>query len=269
MNLKQAATWLLAAAATFSGPALAQDIAPLRTAEAATALAAAQWIELEPGLQVKRASAGAGAMITALRIDQDRFRMALAVQDNPDGQSADGFAQDAGAVLAVNGGFFGEKADGKELYSVGLLRIGGKTRSANWKTTGGYLIFAKDELGIEPASPEPPAGTPDLLQSKPLMIEPGGKWAMNTNQVPARPRTAVCTLRDDSTAIVLVISGAGLTLYETGWLMRQKQEGGHFGCDAALALDGGGSTQLWVKDRDELAVEGETAVHNALVVIRR
>ncbi|HSO48517.1 MAG TPA: phosphodiester glycosidase family protein [Rhizobiaceae bacterium] len=268
MNLKSAALWLIAVA-VLSGPALAQDVEPLRTTEAATALAAAQWVELEPGLAVKRASAGVGVMITALRIDQDKFKLAAAVQDNPDGQTAESFAQDASAVLAVNGGFFGEKAEGRDLYSVGLLRIGGKTRSANWKTTGGYLIFAKDRLAIEPASTEPPAGAPDLLQSKPLMIEPGGKWAMNTNQGPPRPRTAVCTFRDDATVLVLLVSGVGLTLYETGWLLRQKQEGGLFGCDAALALDGGGSTQLWVKDRGDLAVEGETAVHNALIVLRR
>ncbi len=268
MNLKSAAFWAIAVA-LFSGTALAQDAVPLRTTEAVTALAAAQWIELEPGLEVKRASASVSAMITALRIDQSRFRLAATVQDNPDGQTAESFAQDAGAVLAVNGGFFGERTEGKDLYSVGLLRIGGKIRSANWKTTGGYLIFAKDGLAIEPASPEPPARTPDLLQSKPLMIEPGGKWAMNTNNGPPRPRTAVCTFQGETDVLVLVVSGTGLTLYETGWLLRQKQEGGLFGCDAALALDGGGSTQLWVEDRDELAVEGETAVHNALVVKRR
>ncbi|MCB1429282.1 MAG: phosphodiester glycosidase family protein, partial [Nitratireductor sp.] len=97
---------------------------------------------------------------------------------------------------------------------------------------------------------------------------PGGKWAMNTNQQKLRPRTIVCTFGNDS-FLLAVISGSGMSLYEAGWLMRDAGVGGYFGCDAALAMDGGGSTQLWVSSDTSLGIVGETPVNNALVVKRR
>jgi exopolysaccharide biosynthesis protein len=51
--------------------------------------------------------------------------------------------------------------------------------------------------------------------------------------------------------------------------MRDPAQGGAFSCDSALALDGGGSTQLWVAGREDLAIAGETRVHNALIVQRK
>lgn len=119
-----------------------------------------------------------------------------------------------------------------------------------------------------PSREDVPDSPATILQSKPLMIEPGGKWAMNTNQALWRPRTLLCTVKNGE-AVLLVLSGSGMSLYEAGWLMRKPEEGGYFACDAAIALDGGGSTQLWVEDREDLWVEGETAVHNALLVKRR
>ncbi|MCU0789818.1 MAG: phosphodiester glycosidase family protein, partial [Nitratireductor sp.] len=174
----------------------------------------------------------------------------------------------AGALIAVNGGFFGERTEGKGLYPVGLLRIGGKIRSPNWRTAGGYILFGEKGVSIAASSAEVPDEPKTILQSKPLMIEPGGKWAMNTNQALWRPRTLLCTL-DGGVAVLVVLSGSGMSLYEAGWLMRPAGVGGTFGCDAALALDGGGSTQLWVEGRDDLSVRGETPVHNSLVVRRR
>ncbi len=250
------------------GPALAQQAeTPQRTTEARIAIEAAGWQEVEPGLLLLRASTG-GLAVTAFQIDQEKFAFGVAVQESPDGERVDALGPRGGALIAVNGGFFGEKSEGKGLYPVGLLRIDGKVRSPNWARSGGYILFGPDAIRIEPSSPEAPAKPGTILQSKPLMIEPGGKWAMNTNQALWRPRTLLCAL-EDGKVVLLVLSGSGMSLYEAGWLMRAPRDGGHFGCDAALALDGGGSTQLWVENRDDLAVEGETAVHNGLVVKRR
>ncbi len=251
-------------------PGLSQETPeiPMRTAELAFAIAGARFEEIEPGLSVLTARSRLGTALYVFRIDQRRFRFAVAVQDNPDGERVDAFAQRSDAILAVNGGFFGEKEFRKGLYPVGLLRIAGKNLSDNWKATGGYLLFHSDRLEIAASAPKPPSAPEMILQSKPLMIEPGGRWSMNTNQEIVRPRTVLCTLAD-GTALLFVVSGSGLSLFEAGWLLRSKEDGGVFACDAALAMDGGGSTQLHVAGRDDLAVVGETAVQNALLLLRR
>jgi hypothetical protein len=250
--------------------AFPQDVSqtPMRTAELAAAVAGSRFEELEPGLSVLSARSRFGTALSVFRIDQERFRFAIAVQESPDGERVDAFAGRSGAVLAVNGGFFGEKEFRKDLYPVGLLRIDGKDLSSNWKTTGGYLLLHPDRLEIVPSAPKAPATPATILQSKPLIIEPGGRWSMNTNQEIVRPRTILCTLAGGE-ILLFVFSGSGLSLFEAGWLLRSKNDDGVFGCDAALAMDGGGSTQLHVEGRDDLAVVGETAVQNALLLLRR
>ena len=69
--------------------------------------------------------------------------------------------------------------------------------------------------------------------------------------------------------LIVLVSGQGLSLFEAGWLLRGENWGGWFDCDSAIALDGGGSTQLYVADHPEMTIEGATPVQNALVVKRK
>lgn len=88
---------------------------------------------------------------------------------------------------------------------------------------------------------------------------------MGSNSGLAKPRTILCTL-DDGDVILLTVTRFGLTLYEAGWLMRSKEEGGFFGCDAALAFDGGRSTQVWYSGDEKYSSSGISPVHNFFVV---
>jgi hypothetical protein len=251
-----------------AGPVAAQELAPPRTVEAREALAAGPWRDIEDGLAVLQAITPGGATLTAFRIAPERFAFAFATQAQAKGERVDVFGPREGAAIAVNGGFFAEQQASGALFPVGLLRLAGKQLSAPWRATGGYLLLADGVPSIRPAATPPPSSVADVLQSKPLLIEPGGKWAMNSNQGLMRQRTVVC-LTAKREAILLIVAGAGLSLFEAGWLMRGAEVGGFFACDSALALDGGGSTQLWVAGSRELALRGETPVHNALIVRRR
>jgi hypothetical protein len=243
---------------------LTQENVPARAALAAAALRAADWKAFEPGLDLLRAETN-GALLTAIRIDLARFRLDLAMQDDPDGERVEALGQRHGAVLAINGGFFGEKEEGKGLYPVGLLRVAGVDRSSPWRRHGGFLALHANAPAILPSAGGPPADAPQILQSKPVLIESGGRWAMNKNRENLRRRSLVCLLPNKQ-AIILVVTGVGLSLFEAGWLMRREAEGGFFGCDSAIALDGGGSTQLWLRDHPNYGIRGETPVHNALLV---
>ena len=258
--------WLLLCALLLAPQVSRAEEAPQLTAELAAALSAQSWSQLADGLRIIRAGSPAGTRITALEVSPDHFSLRIAVQHGNDGERVDAFGEREGAVLAINGGFFGEKEPGKGLYPVGLLRREGRDLSEGWSKTGGYLAISADGFDLRPSGAGVPAGFAQLLQSKPMLIEPGGKWAMNTNSRLQRWRSLVC-LRPDGNLVIALVTGFGLSLYEAGWLMRGAEDGGFFGCDSALALDGGGSSQLWVRDRPDLAVRGETPVHNALVAV--
>ena len=261
------AVWLCLCA-----PALAQQTTeriPDGTRAAVAALSAGGWDEIEPGLESMDARGEGNLRVLAFRIDGSRFRLEPVIQSRNSGETAREFAQRSDAVLAVNGGFFGEKEQRKTLFPVGYMRIGGDELSANWRSSGGYAVFGERGVDLLPSRSVPPSGSQDVLQSKPMLIEPGGKWAMNSDNGIGRPRTLLCRPGDGDIMLILVVAGSGLSLFEAGWMMRSPEDGGFFACDSALALDGGGSSQLWVRGMPDLGIEGETPVHNALVLKRR
>jgi exopolysaccharide biosynthesis protein len=248
-------------------PVGAQQEIPARTAQVADALAGRQWDEIEPGFSHLGAST-AGISVSAFLVDTDRFRFSLSLQRTGNGETASQNGRQNKAMLTVNGGFFGEKAPGEDLFPVGLLRIGGRSMSQAWTSQGGFLIVEDRGLAIVPTREGVPQSAGNVLQSRPVMIEPGRLWAMNTNQGYLRRRTMVCILPDGD-VVVVAVTGLGMSLFEAGWLMRENAVGGFFSCDSAIALDGGGSTQLWLDGQADLSIAGETPVHNFLNVFRR
>ena len=244
------------------------DEAPQRTSVVREALESAAWEETEEGYFLIQARSESGQSIIAFRIPPDHFTFAITVQSEPKGERVEDFGDRTGALVAINGGFFGEEQKSGNLFPVGLLRVGGRNFSQAWDRAGGIATIEDGRVKLSASSAGVPERAENVLQSKPMLIEPGGKWAMNTNQGHLRPRSLLCVLANGE-VVVVVVRGAGMSLYEVGWLMRAPETGGYFGCDAALALDGGGSTQLWVAGHDDLSFRGETPVHNALILRRR
>lgn len=243
------------------------QLMPERSRMVAEVLAQSEWQSEGPGLDLIDLKAGSVG-VTALRIDPSIYSFSLSIQSGADGERVDSFGNRNEADIAINGGFFGEKEPGKGLFPVGYLNIGNKSYSKPWSRSGGFLVIRDGHPGISPTMAGIPGNTNAVLQSKPLLIEPGGIWAMNTNLGNIRRRSLVC-LQPDGNVVLLVISGLGMSLFEAGWLMRERTVGGFFECDAALALDGGGSTQIWMRDENLPRIRGDNAVHNALLITRR
>jgi exopolysaccharide biosynthesis protein len=248
-------------------PGNALEEIPARTVQAVDALSGLRWDEIEPGLSHLGAEAGA-ISVSAFMVDTDRFRFSISVQREGKGETAEDSGRHNNAVLTVNGGFFGEKEPGKDLFPVGLLRVGGNSLSQAWTSQGGYVVVENDGLAIVPSGEGIADSVANVVQSRPVMIEPGGRWAMNTNQEYLRRRTLICLLPDGD-VVLIAVTGIGLSLFEAGWLLREPAVGGYFACDAAIALDGGGSTQFWLDGPMELSIRGETPVQNFLHVLRR
>ncbi len=237
--------------------------APEDSAAVVRSLNALQWQQLEEGLQVIRATTEDGVEVKAFKVSPDNFSFSIELQNDQTGSRVKDVAEAAGAVVAINAGFFA--STGSSLYSVGYLRLNGDVKSKGWESSGGILSFRPDGIKLTPTHEGIPGGDFDVIQSKPMLIEPGGKWAMGSNSGLAKPRTILCTL-DDGDVILLTVTRFGLTLYEAGWIMRSKEEGGFFDCDAALAFDGGRSTQVWYSGDDKFSSSGISPVHNFFVV---
>ena len=241
--------------------------APPRTLLVTNHLKTQKYTEIVRGISVIKTRAPGGVELIALRVEQNNFKFGLVKQRNDWGNWVEDTGKQENALVAFNGGFF---SINKEIHRipVGLLKIDNVKYSSAWKKSGGYLVFKESGLAILPTAGNSVPRDPIVLQSKPTLIEPGGKWAMNTNRAIAKKRTLVC-IDENGDTIVLAIVGGGLSLYEAGWLMRGQDIGGFFNCDSALAMDGGGSTQIWVKDRPDLSYTGETPVHNAIIIRQR
>jgi hypothetical protein len=108
----------------------------------------------------------------------------------------------------------------------------------------------------------------DLVYSKPVMIEPGQKFAMIYNDYDRRSRTAVCTTRDGR-VIVIVVTG-GVSLYELAEYLSDRYGRQGLPCDAALALTGGPVTQASFSFGERtIDIQGRWPVYDALVVTQR
>lgn len=223
-----------------------------------------QWQELEAGLQVIRAATPEGVELTAFKLSPDNFAFSIETQSDSSGSRVREIGEREGAVIVANAGFFAISNSGN-FFPIGYLRLNNNVLSKGWQSDGGVLSFKEDGLHLTPTHEGIPAGEFDAIQSKPMLIEPGGIWAMGSNFGSAKPRTIICKLADGD-IILSTVTRAGLSLFETGWIMRSKENGGFFGCDSAIAFDGGRSTQVWYSGDEKYSSSGISPVHNFFVV---
>ena len=240
---------------------------PQKSVSVVNSLNQSRWEELEAGLRVIRAVTPEGLTISAFQISGDTYQFSVKLQGDDSGSRAREIGEREGAVLVVNGGFFASTSEGA-LYPVGYLRLNDEVLSKGWTTAGGVISFKPDSIDLSPTHAGIPQDGHDAMQTKPMIIEPGGKWAMGSNLGEVKRRTLLCRLKNGETLLV-VVTRQGLSLYEAGWVLRGKAVGGFFGCDSAVALDGGRSTQIWLSGHEQYSYAGLTPVHSFLVVSKR
>lgn len=237
-----------------------------RTLETVEVLDTQNWKQLEQGLRVIQAKTDSGVVVSAFEFSLEGFKVDLEIQADPKGDRASEIGERSDALFVINAGFFLED-DENRFAPVGLLSKDGVRSGRNWTAAGGYLVL-DDLVSIRPTREGPPKLATNFIQTKPVLIEPGKIWAMNTNQGINKRRTLVCLL-DNKKLLVALVTGSGMSLFEAGWLLRSRQWGGYFDCNSAIAMDGGGSSQSWMRDHKQFSLRGATPVHNFLVFKRR
>jgi exopolysaccharide biosynthesis protein len=195
-------------------------------------------------------------------------------------------ASEAGAIAAVNGGFFNVRNGGSVSYLKMSGRIVDTDTAKKWlrntNLNGAVIISNSGDVMIEKRLPnswyDSHPEYEDILVTGPLLIENGTlsslpETSLVTNK---HPRTSA-GIRNSKKVILMTLDGraeeaAGMTLNELAEFMHL------LGCRDAVNFDGGGSTTMWINkkpfngivnmpsDNKKFDHEGERAVANIMVI---
>ena len=195
-------------------------------------------------------------------------------------------AEGAGAIAAVNAGFFNIKSGGSVTYLKTAGRIADSDTAVKWprniNLNGSILISSSHEVQIREIMSnawfDSHKEYEDILVTGPLLISENDLCMMpQTSLVTNRhPRTALGA-RNSRRIILLTVDGraveaGGMTLAELAEFMQFLR------CRDAINLDGGGSTTMWIKNKPYGGVvnmpsdnkawdhEGERSVSDILIV---
>jgi uncharacterized protein YigE (DUF2233 family) len=202
----------------------------------------------------------------AWTFDPRSFRLKIVQQATSGGQIVDEFLVNQNDVFAINGGFF-EIDSARRLTPSGLLITNGNLVSDLTDKGSGVVYSKTREVKIVPAKEFQRASVLDAVQAGPLLVDPGSKLGIYRNDFDRQSRSAVCV---GSGVVTLILVEGGLSLFELGQLLARPRLDGGFGCDAALNLDGGPSTQAVFKGNGHhLSIAGRWRIQNALVISKR
>src|SRR5205807_8286746 len=134
----------------------------------------------------------------AWRVDPKGVALRLAIGQESKGEYVQDIRRRENAVLAMNAGWF--SSDNENYLSPDYaLKVSGRILNPyRGETAGGALAIEDGTVRIlRPQQIEESlTKATDLVYSKPVMIEPGRKFAMIYNDYDRRSRTAVCTTTD-------------------------------------------------------------------------
>ena len=208
-------------------------------------LAKATWQRIQPGVEGLSVVDPQLAELHAYRLAQKTVQMRMLTALQPEGSGADQVGRASNAQLVINGGYFAF-GSGTAMKPTGLLIVDGTTL---WPRSGchacsGVLFADKDGLHIDFAPKIASAsGVRSALQVGPLLVHPGGAVGIRSAGGPRAPRSAVCI---SGNHIIVLAALSPLTLFELAKLLQAPAEEGGFGCERAINLDGGPSTQMFV-----------------------
>lgn len=226
-----------------------------RSAEYSAVLAKAVWGSAGFDVQRLTVDEPGGLALSAFRFDPASSEKLISARivpaPDPKGIAATALLVQRGRgpgqvlSLVINGGYFYRAADGT-LTPTGLLISNGRELAplTSCRACSGVLYAVAGKPGLEIAWAKGFKVTVDVtsaIQTGPLLVEPGGKLGIAKPGGPLAERSAICLSAKGRTTVVAVTSR--VTLYELATLLKSPAPGG-FGCDVAINLDGGPSTQI-------------------------
>jgi len=146
-------------------------------------------------------------------------------------------AEETGAIVAINGGFFYDTGGPDGLLILDGKRIG--YARADWK---GY--FSVDETGAASIGTTAPSSARYAMQGYPMLIEPGGVMGIRKDDGVKARRSVLA--QSGATIVAMVVSE--ISLFNVASILLQNP--GAFGLtqfDAALNLSGSATSGFYAK----------------------
>ena len=201
------------------------------------------WLAAAPGVELRElrvAVGGQEAPVSVVRLDPAQVRLSVGyAPDAPRALSA--WAGSAGAVAAINGGFF--DADGR---TVALLVQAGQPVGDSYTEQGGMFAVTPEGgvwlRGLADAPYDPAEPVAEALQGWPLLVRSAGEAAYSFEDG-ERDRRSALALDGAGRVLLIAAPTAAFTLRELAeWLASSD-----LAVVAAVNLDGGSSTGLIVQ----------------------
>lgn len=237
----------IALASALSGPAAHAQGRPPR-------VVSDTWEEPSPGLRYLRRLTSTPTRVHVVVADLDAEGVALVATSHADRwTTVPDFAQRHDLALAINGGFWGpfQRPCG--------LAAGGGAPWPSIEPDPDFGTLALDDRGRVrlhlPDQPPPTDSLREAVSGRPILLVDGAS-APALDDFPGAtqraPRTAVGLSRDTRTLYFVVVDGRqrdsrGMSLRELAELFIE------LGADRAMNLDGGGSSELYLRDRGGIA----------------
>ncbi len=208
------------------------------------------WQPVRSGVEIRSIDIAVGQSIervTVARLDPNHvvFRV---IYTPGIGYPVSGWAQQQGALLVVNGGYFTS-----ENVAIGLTISGGVSYGVSYGDYAGMLaVTPADRVSVRwlRAWPYDPAeGLRDAIQSFPVLVRPGGEMGFPADSDDGSASRRTVVTQDRSGRILLLIAPRGfLSLLQMAvWLA-----GSDLDLDTALNLDGGTSSGFWMVDGPQI-----------------
>jgi hypothetical protein len=220
---------------------------------------------LAPGVSIREGKVSGAPAWRVLDLSMDPARAELRTSSRPGGARLAALVP-AGAVAAVNGGYFDER-----FRPTGwLLDHGHELAPKQVRAQGGVLAVKSGALYIGPLNQLPFA--PELaLQNSPRLVEAPGAVGIRSDDKKRASRTVACDVNGRLHLVVIAAPvGEGPTLLETARFLAREPDLGGMGCGAALNLDGGPSSAIWLAPSVGIpGISGAASIAYVLAVLPR
>lgn len=231
------------------------------------------WAELSDGIEYAKlmhtrrvGDTDRVTKIHAFRIDPKKVRMDVITSPTKEsrGESIKRMARRSGAMVATNGGFFTP-----ENKSIGLLIKSGRPinpmHNTSWWSV--FAIRGTTPIILPPWKVRNVRSYRMAIQAGPRLVVDGRIPKLKKGNPHAR--TAIGITRRNK-VILLVTEGSGITMQDLAEKMRRNRFKDGLDCPHAMALDGGGSTQLYAKvGKLDLFVNGLSTIPNGIGVFKK